>query len=66
MNAAMRDVHSLMMDPYALGGAIKRGQRPEDADKNLSVVEYDEDIKVGKRPSRTRFTRLDSFAVRIG
>ncbi len=60
MNAAMRDVHSLMMDPYALGGAIKRGQRPEDADKHLSVVEYDEEYKGWKAPFTYAFyeTRL--------
>jgi|TARA_B110000305_G_scaffold54836_1_gene60502 short subunit dehydrogenase-like uncharacterized protein len=60
MNAAMRDVHSLMMDPYALGGAIKRGQRPEDADKNLSVVEYDDGYKGWKAPFTYAFyeTRL--------
>ena len=60
MNSAMRDVHSLMMDPYALGGAIKRGQRPEDADKHLSVVEYDEEYKGWKAPFTYAFyeTRL--------
>ena len=60
MNSAMRDVASIMMNPYALGGAIKRGQRPEDADKNLSVVEYDDDYKGWKAPFTYAFyeTRL--------
>ena len=39
MNAAMKDVAGLMSNPFALGGSIMGGRRPEDADRNLSQVE---------------------------
>eukprot|EP00218_Dolichomastix_sp_CCMP3274_P016390 CAMPEP_0170142760 /NCGR_PEP_ID=MMETSP0033_2-20121228/8404_1 /TAXON_ID=195969 /ORGANISM="Dolichomastix tenuilepis, Strain CCMP3274" /LENGTH=534 /DNA_ID=CAMNT_0010379133 /DNA_START=39 /DNA_END=1643 /DNA_ORIENTATION=- len=43
MNAAMKDVGMLMANPFALGGNHLGIVRPEDLDKNFSVVKYDAD-----------------------
>ena len=60
MNAAMKDVAGLMSNPFALGGSIMGGRRPEDADRNLSQVEYDPDYDAWKAPFTYAFyeTRL--------
>jgi short subunit dehydrogenase-like uncharacterized protein len=60
MNAAMKDVAALMSNPFALGGSIQGGKRPEDADRNLSQVEYDKEYDAWKAPFTYAFyeTRL--------
>jgi short subunit dehydrogenase-like uncharacterized protein len=60
MNAAMKDVAGIMSNPFALGGSIQGGRRPEDADRNLSQVEYDPVYDAWKAPFTYAFyeTRL--------
>jgi len=60
MTAAMKDVAGLMANPFALGGSIEGGSRPEDADRNLSQVEYDPEYDAWKAPFTYAFyeTRL--------
>ena len=60
MNAAMKDVAGIMSNPFALGGSIQGGRRPEDADRNLSQVEFDPEYDAWKAPFTYAFyeTRL--------
>ena len=60
MTAAMKDVAGLMANPFALGGSMEGGSRPEDADRNLSQVEYDPEYDAWKAPFTYAFyeTRL--------
>ena len=69
MNAAMKDVAGLMANPFAIGGSIDGGRRPEDADRNLSQVEYDEEYDAWKAPFtyafyETRLVRRSNWLMR--
>ena len=46
--ALSQTVAKIMGDPFALGGIVGDGKRPEDSDKALNKIEYYPEFEVGR------------------
>lgn len=55
MNASLREVASLMTDPFSLGGKIGDGKRPEDQDKELQATREDTEMGAWIAPNQYAF-----------